>query len=103
MNTNVHPIDQAADLLGGRAAMADLLGVTPAALGNWKARSVPIEHCPEIDRLTGGVVSRKVLRPNDWWRIWPEIVDPSPNQPQTPANQARAAINSDDAQEAAHA
>lgn len=73
MNTNTHPIDQAADLLGGRPSMAERLGVTPAALGNWKARGVPIEHCPEIERLTAGAVTRRVLRPNDWQRIWPEL------------------------------
>ncbi len=62
-------------MLGGRPALATALGVKPAAVGNWKARGVvPIEHCPEIERLTGGKVGRPLLRPEDWQRIWPELV-----------------------------
>jgi len=74
--------------------MAELLNVTPAAIGNWKTRGVPIEQCPAIERNTSGVVSRRLLRPNDWQVIWPELADTkatelvrsvkaSMNQPQT--------------------
>jgi DNA-binding transcriptional regulator YdaS (Cro superfamily) len=75
MNETIHPLDQAALMLGGRAAMAELLNVTPAAIGNWKTRGAPIEQCPSIERITSGVVSRRVLRPNDWQIIWPELAD----------------------------
>lgn len=47
--------------------------MTPAAIGNWKSRGVPIEHCPEIERLTKKGVTRPQLRPTDWERIWPEL------------------------------
>lgn len=75
MNETTHPLDQAATLLGGRPAMAELLGVTPAAIGNWKSRGVPIEQCPAIERHTSGAISRRHLRPADWQIIWPELAD----------------------------
>lgn len=58
--------------------------------------------CVAIERESGGVVTRMALRP-DWREIWPELTETKPNQPPAPTHQARAAINSDDAQEAAHA
>lgn len=73
MNSIATLIDHAAQLLGGRAELARLLDVTPAAIGNWKVRGVPIEHCPAIERLTCKQVSRQALRPDDWHLIWPEL------------------------------
>ena len=73
MSTHTHPLDLAAACIeGGRSALAERLGVTPAAIGNWKSRGVPIEHCWEIERLTGGKVTRKQLHPG-WARIWPDL------------------------------
>lgn len=88
MLSATHPIDKAAHVVGGRAHLAQALRVTPAAIGNWKARGVPIEHCAAIERLTGGEVRRIDLRPIDWAHIWPELVgadgapDPKPAQAQ---------------------
>ena len=33
----------------------------------------PAETCVAIERATGGQVTRKDLRPNDWQDIWPEL------------------------------
>lgn len=30
--------------------------------------------CVAIERVTGGLVTRADLRPNDWHLIWPELV-----------------------------
>lgn len=30
-------------------------------------------RCVEIENATGGEVSRKDLRPTDWFKIWPEL------------------------------
>lgn len=68
-----HPVDKAARLLGGRPAMAESLEVSVAAIGNWKARGVPFEKCPVIERLTGRQVMRYHLRPDDWADMWPEL------------------------------
>lgn len=32
------------------------------------------ELCVDIERATDGAVTRRDLRPSDWWRIWPELV-----------------------------
>jgi DNA-binding transcriptional regulator YdaS (Cro superfamily) len=32
------------------------------------------ELCVNIERATGGIITRRYLRPEDWHRIWPELV-----------------------------
>lgn len=100
MNALLHPLDAAALAGGGRETLAKAIGVTTAALGNWKARGVPIQRCIAIERATHGAVTRRDLRPEDWHLIWPELADPSPNPPAAQADQGPAAINSE-AKEAA--
>lgn len=55
----------------GLKVSADRLGIKKSRLGNWVDRGVPVEHCAEVERVLG--VSRKVLRPDDWQLIWPEL------------------------------
>lgn len=71
-----HPIDLAAAALGSQAALAERLGVTRGAVNQWKdsRRLVPLEHCAAIEIATAGAVTRRDLRPDDWHRIWPELV-----------------------------
>lgn len=73
-----HPIDRAASVLGTQVALADILGVSKAAVGQWKleGRQVPIEHCLSIERATAGRVTRQDLRPDDYWLIWPDLPAP---------------------------
>ena len=73
-STAPHPIEEAAAKVGGYKALADLLGLSKSAVWQWKEenREVPIPHCWPIEEATG--VSRRQLRPNDWRRIWPELV-----------------------------
>lgn len=66
-------LDTAARLVDGRKILADLLGVSVAAIGNWKVRGVPVEHCFAIEQATKGAVTRKDLRPDDWQKYWPEL------------------------------
>lgn len=68
-----HAIDWAARLVDGRVELAKKLDVSVSALGNWKVRGVPVEKCVAIERCTGGVVTRKYLRPEDWPNMWPEL------------------------------
>lgn len=68
-----HPIDRAARQLNGRSQLAAILGVRASAVGNWKERGVPLEHCAAIEAACGGVVTRRDLRPDDWAHIWPEL------------------------------
>lgn len=69
-----HPIDEAARLLGGRAALAAALNVTVGAVGNWTHRKsgVPHKYCPRIEALVPSVTRRR-LRPNDFHEMWPEL------------------------------
>lgn len=67
-----HPVDRAADAVGGAAKLATILGVSAQAISNWKERGVPIERCMAIETATGGTVTRRDLRA-DWKDIWPEL------------------------------
>lgn len=78
----------------GLKVAADLLAVSPQRLSNWMERGVPVEWCAAVDAKLG--VSRKELRPDDWFLIWPEMDGAqatvnAQNQPQAPASQALAA------------
>lgn len=67
-----HPIDEAAGIVGSQVALAAALGVTKAAVNQWKleGRKVPAEHCPAIERATGGKVRCEALRPDvDWAQV----------------------------------
>lgn len=33
----------------------------------------PARHCVAIERATGGKVTRRELRPDDWAELWPEL------------------------------
>lgn len=58
------------------AELAAALRVSPVLVSQWRtgARAVPIERCVAIERATSGAVTRLDLRPNDWHRIWPELI-----------------------------
>lgn len=60
--------------VGSQSALAERLGVTQQAVSWWRKSGVfPEKYCADIERITGGRVSRQVLRPSDWARIWPEL------------------------------
>lgn len=75
MNT-INPIKRACDEVGGRNALARLIGVSPSYVSQLIAgdRPIPVERCPAIERATSGAVTRRDLRPDDWHLIWPELV-----------------------------
>lgn len=79
MSALIRAIDQA----GGQRALAEALGVKQQNVWNWLNRDqrVPAEHCAAIEHATG--VSRWELRPEDWWRVWPELIgaDGAPDVP----------------------
>lgn len=93
MQTCEHPIDAACRLLGGRRALAERLAVTQSAIGNWKARGVPIMIAAAIESATAGAVTRRDLRPDDAHLIWPDLADADENPAPALAPQAQAAIN----------
>ena len=73
-------IRRAAETVGGLAALGAAIGLPQgsarAVVWAWTNRGVvPIEHCAAIEQATGGKVTRRDLRPDDWARIWPELAD----------------------------
>lgn len=64
---------------GAQAFLARALGIPQSLPSAWaasdpdKRRPVPIERCIAIERVTGGAVTRRDLRPDDWMLIWPEL------------------------------
>lgn len=64
---------------GRAAALAGRLGVSPSYVSQMANGQAPIspERCVDIWRETGGMVTREHLRPDDWQRIWPELVHES--------------------------
>lgn len=71
------------DLLGSQAALARALKISAPTVNQWIKghRPVPRAMSPKIEALSGGAVSRRDLRPNDWQDIWPELAQPTA-QPQ---------------------
>lgn len=74
----MNSLQRAVDSAGGQASLASRLGVKQQHVWNWLNRGgfVPPEHCASIEQATSGAVTRRELRPDDWHRIWPELVTP---------------------------
>jgi DNA-binding transcriptional regulator YdaS (Cro superfamily) len=49
------------------------LGISQQLLANWRVRGVPLDRCAPIEIQSGHVVTRQMLRPNDWQIHWPEL------------------------------
>lgn len=71
----MNALDLAIEHMGGVGKLAGAIGIGQAAVSNWRARSTLIDplHCVAIEVATAGTVTRKMLRPNDWQQIWPEL------------------------------
>jgi hypothetical protein len=77
------------DKLGGTAAVASRVGVRLASVSEWRRNGIPdgrlIELGAEIEQRTQW--RRWDLRPDDWHRIWPELIG-ADGAPQVPAEAA---------------
>ena len=60
-------LDEAIRQTGGTKQLADRLAVTAQVVSNWRARGVPAERCPDIERVTG--VRCECLRPDVNWDV----------------------------------
>lgn len=74
--------------------LAGVLGVAPPTVAEWCSgrRPVPVRRCRAIEEATGGRITRRDLRPDDWQDIWPELASSEQKQPSGQAQQARGAI-----------
>lgn len=60
---------------GNGKTLAQALGIPTTYLSQMAGgeRSISPERCLAIERATGGKVTRKELRPNDFHLIWPDL------------------------------
>lgn len=74
---------------GQVAVLAARLGIHTVYLSQLASRhngrQPSPELCVDIERTTAGEVTRRDLRPDDWHRIWPELVT---NEHPAPVKQA---------------
>lgn len=72
---------------GRTNTLAALLGVSGSLVTQWANgnKGVSAERAVEIERATAGTVTRRDLRPADWFKVWPELVD---SEHPTPAEAA---------------
>jgi DNA-binding transcriptional regulator YdaS (Cro superfamily) len=75
-------LDKVVSKMGSMQVLADHLGVTKGAVGQWKldGRKIPAEHCPVIERLVNREVVCEELRPDVDWAYLREAVQPSDDQ-----------------------
>lgn len=57
-------LENAIEAFGGSRRLAEALDVVPMTVSQWKRRGVPAERAVEIERATGGKVTRYDLRPD---------------------------------------
>lgn len=78
MDTQKSPIERACDIVGSQAELARVLGLSPAQVHQFVkgTRPVPIEYCLAIERVTGGLVTRQDLCPDNYLKIWPDLAGP---------------------------
>jgi DNA-binding transcriptional regulator YdaS (Cro superfamily) len=62
--------------LGGTCAVAELVGVKPPSVSEWKLGSIPDSKLIRLAVVAEekGIATRKSLFPNNWAEIWPELV-----------------------------
>jgi DNA-binding transcriptional regulator YdaS (Cro superfamily) len=60
-------LDKAIKFFRTQSALAGALGLEPMAVTQWiKRKRIPPERAVQIEKATGGVVSRSELRPDLW-------------------------------------
>jgi DNA-binding transcriptional regulator YdaS (Cro superfamily) len=63
----VDALQRAIELAGSQAELAEMLGVVPMAVTNWKLRTrgvVPVAQAIAIEKALRGAVTREQLRPD---------------------------------------
>lgn len=64
------PILKAAEIMGSQVALASMLGTSKQNISSWiRNTRVPAEYCPDIERITNGLVTCEELRPDINWSV----------------------------------
>jgi len=65
------------DLLGGTTKVANLTGVSTAAVSLWRKNNIPhaqfVFLAATLERDSHGLITRKDIFPKSWHIIWPEL------------------------------
>lgn len=78
MRMSNQAITKAIEAMGGMTALAKAIGRPTCEVWQWKSgrRPIPAVRCSDVERVTAGAVTRQELRPDDYWRIWPDLPAP---------------------------
>jgi DNA-binding transcriptional regulator YdaS (Cro superfamily) len=67
------------DLLGGTAKVAKMCKYDQATVSTWRKRGIArgslLLLAARIEKESHGLVTRKDLFPNNFWLIWPEMLE----------------------------
>ena len=75
------------DALGGTTAVARLVGVKPPSVHEWRGREIPLDKMVLlVVPLQAAGFLRWDLRPDDWHRIWPELIG-TEGAPEVPSSE----------------
>ena len=66
-------------ILGGTNAVARMCKVASTAVTQWRKNGIPADRflflAARIEKESHGLVTRKDLFPNNFWLIWPEMLE----------------------------
>lgn len=75
---------------GRTQRLAEALGVSGSLVTQWgRGKPISAERCVPIENLSERAVRRWNLRPDDWHRIWPELIG-ADGAPPVPATASKA-------------
>ncbi|WP_371369973.1 transcriptional regulator [Pseudomonas sp. QL9] len=57
-------LEKAIAAVGSGRALAQMLGVSPMTISQWKKRGIPVERVPSVVKACGGAVQAYELRPD---------------------------------------
>jgi DNA-binding transcriptional regulator YdaS (Cro superfamily) len=68
------------DLLGGTFQVAHMLNIKPPSVSDWKSsNTIPddklIRLASKIENISNNEINRKILFPDDWQTLWPELAN----------------------------
>lgn len=55
------------------AAVAKEFEISVTAVYKWRRLGIPVEHCVTAELKSKKKITRKLLRPTDWQKFWPEL------------------------------
>lgn len=80
INDGLITAEEIIESLGGTKIVADILGIRPPSVSEWKARNeIPddklVRLAVPLEVKTSSRISRRILFPADWKSIWPELAE----------------------------